>query len=109
MSRPSDLIQGTLDLLILKTISVEPKHGWAIAKRIEQVSEDALQVTQGALYPALHRLEQQGWITSKWVKTETGRDAKYYQLTRAGARQLHRELAEWHRLSHAVGLVIRMV
>jgi PadR family transcriptional regulator PadR len=109
LSRPSDLIQGTLDLLILKTISVEPKHGWAIAKRIQQVSEDALQVTQGALYPALHRLEQQGWITSKWVKTETGRDAKYYQLTKAGARQLEKELAEWRRLSHAVGLVIRMV
>jgi PadR family transcriptional regulator, regulatory protein PadR len=108
VSRPSDLIQGTLDLLILKTISVEPKHGWAIAKRIQQVSEDALQVTQGALYPALHRLEQQGWITSKWLKTETGRDAKYYQLTKAGARQLEKELAEWHRLSNAVGLVIRM-
>jgi transcriptional regulator len=108
MSRPSDLIQGTLDLLILKTISVEPKHGWAIAKRIQQVSEDALQVTQGALYPALHRLEQQGWISSKWLKTETGRDAKYYQLTKAGARQLEKELADWQRLSHAIGLVIRM-
>ena len=108
MSRPSDLIQGTLDLLILKTISVEPKHGWAIAKRIQQVSEDALQVSQGALYPALHRLEQQGWITSKWVKTETGREAKFYRLTKAGAQQLEKELADWQRLSHAIGLVIQM-
>jgi transcriptional regulator len=109
MSRPSDLIQGTLDLLILKTISIEPKHGWAIAKRIEQVSEDALQVTQGALYPALHRLEQQGWISSKWTRTETGREAKFYQLTKAGGRQLEKELADWQRLSHAIGLVIQMV
>jgi PadR family transcriptional regulator PadR len=109
MSRPSDLIQGTLDLLILKTISIEPKHGWAIAKRIQQVSEDALQVTQGALYPALHRLEQQGWISSKWRTNETGREAKFYQLTRAGVAQLEKELAQWERLSNAVGLVIRMV
>jgi PadR family transcriptional regulator, regulatory protein PadR len=108
MSRPSDLIQGTLDLLILKTISVEPKHGWAIAKRIQQVSEDALQVTQGALYPALHRLEQQGWIASKWMKTETGREAKFYRLTKAGAQQLEKELADWQRLSYAIGLVIQM-
>ena len=108
MSRPSDLIQGTLDLLILKTISIEPKHGWAIAKRIEQASEDALQVTQGALYPALHRLEQQGWITAEWRETETGREAKFYRLTRAGKAQLEKELAQWERLSHAVALVIRM-
>jgi transcriptional regulator len=108
LSRPSDLIQGTLDLLILKTISVEPKHGWAIAKRIQQVSEDALQVTQGALYPALHRLEQQGWITAKWQLTETGREAKFYKLTAAGAAQLEKELAQWERLSKAIGLVIRM-
>ena len=108
MSRPSDMIQGTLDLLILKTISIEPKHGWAIAKRIEQVSEDALQVTQGALYPALHRLEQQGWVASEWRATETGREAKFYRLTRAGKAQLEKELAQWERLSNAVGLVIRM-
>jgi PadR family transcriptional regulator, regulatory protein PadR len=108
MSRPSDLIQGTLDLLILKTISVEPKHGWAIAKRIEQVSENVLQVTQGALYPALHRLEQQAWISSKWRKTETGREAKFYQLTRSGQQQLEKELADWQRLSHAISLVIQM-
>ena len=108
MSRPSDLIQGTLDLLILKTISAEPKHGWAIAKRIQEVSEDALQVTQGALYPALHRLEQQGWISAKWRTTETGREAKFYQLTKAGTVQLEKELAQWKRLSNAIGLVIRL-
>jgi len=108
MSRPSDLIQGTLDLLILKTISVEPKHGWAIAKRIQQVSDEALQITQGALYPALHRLEQQGWISAQWRKTETGREAKFYQLTEAGRAQLEKELAQWDRLSGAIGLVIRM-
>src|SRR5262245_8668518 len=109
MGKPSDLIQGTLDLLILKTLSLEPKHGWAIAKRIQQVSADVLQVTQGALYPALHRLEQQGWIRSEWRATETGREAKFYALTRAGRVQLEKELAQWERLSNAVGLVIRMV
>jgi PadR family transcriptional regulator len=109
MSKPSDLIQGTLDLLILKTISIEPKHGWAIAKRIEQVSQEVLQVTQGALYPALHRLEQQSWIRAEWRSTETGREAKFYSLTRAGRAQLEKELAQWERLSNAVGMVIRMV
>jgi PadR family transcriptional regulator, regulatory protein PadR len=109
MSKPSDLIQGTLDLLILKTISLEPRHGWAIAKRIEQVSHEALQITQGALYPALHRLEQQGWVRAKWRTSETGREAKFYALTRAGHAQLERELAQWERLSNAVGLVIRTV
>ena len=108
MSKPSDLIQGTLDLLILKTLSLEPTHGWAIAKRIEQVSHEALQVTQGALYPALHRLEHQGWIRAKWRTSETGREAKFYELTRSGREQLEKELAEWERLSNAVGLVIRM-
>jgi transcriptional regulator len=107
MSKPSDLIQGTLDLLILKTIALEPKHGWAIAKRIEQVSNDVLQVTQGALYPALHRLEQQGWVKAEWRASETGRDAKFYALTRSGRAQLERELAQWERLSNAVALVIR--
>ena len=109
MGKPSDLLQGTLDLLILKTISLEPKHGWAIAKRIEQVSNDALQITQGALYPALHRLEQQGWIRAEWRLTETSREAKFYNLTKAGRAQLEKELAQWKRLSNAVGLVIRMV
>jgi transcriptional regulator len=107
MSRPSDLIQGTLDLLILRTISLEPKHGWAIAKRIQQASDEVLQVTQGALYPALHRLEQQGWICAEWRTSETGREAKFYSLTRAGRAQLAKELAQWERLSNAVGLVIR--
>ena len=108
MGKPTDLVQGTLDLLILKTVSLEPANGWAIAKRIQQVSGDALQITQGALYPALHRLEQQGWVSSRWVKTETGREAKFYQLTKAGAKQLEKELADWRRLSNAVGLVIEM-
>ncbi|HUK19028.1 MAG TPA: PadR family transcriptional regulator [Bryobacteraceae bacterium] len=108
MSKPSDLIQGTLDLLILRTLSIEPMHGWAIARRIQQASEEVLQVTQGALYPALHRLEQQGWLRGDWRETETGRDAKFYQLTRAGRAQLEKELAQWERLSNAVGLVIRM-
>jgi transcriptional regulator len=108
MSKPSDLIQGTLDLLILRTLSLEPMHGWAIARRIQQVSEDVLQVTQGALYPALHRLEQQGWLRAEWRSTDTGREAKFYALTRAGRAQLEKELAQWERLSNAVGLVIRM-
>lgn len=109
MSKPSDLIQGTLDLLILRTLAVEPMHGWAIARRIQQASQDVLQVTQGALYPALHRLEQQGWLRADWRHTETGREAKFYALTRAGRAQLEKELAHWERLSNAVGLVIRMV
>lgn len=108
MSKSSDLIQGTLDLLILNTISLQPQHGWAIAKRIQQVSNDVLQISQGALYPALHRLEQQAWIKSDWRVTETGRDAKFYTLTRAGRIQLQKELAQWERLSGAVGLVIRL-
>jgi len=107
MSKPSDLIHGTLDLLILNTISLQPQHGWAIAKRIQQVSSEVLQISQGALYPALHRLEQQGWIRSDWRVTEAGRDAKFYSLTRAGRVQLQKELEQWERLSSAVGLVIR--
>jgi len=109
MSKPSDLIQGTLDLLILKTVSLEPQHGWAIAKRIQQVSNEILQITQGALYPALHRLEQQGWVRSEWRVTESGREAKYYSLTRAGRTQLQKELKQWERLSGAVGMVVRLV
>jgi transcriptional regulator len=107
MAKPSDLLQGTLDLLILKTVSLEPKHGWAIAKRIQQVSQDVLSVTQGSLYPALHRLEQQGWLRAQMGVTETGREAKFYALTAAGRRQLARELESWDRLSNAVGLVVR--
>jgi transcriptional regulator len=108
MSKPSDLLQGTLDLLILRTLALGPMHGWAVAGRIRQISQDVLQITQGALYPALHRLEQQGWLRAEWRKSETGRDAKYYALTRAGRAQLEKELAQWERLSNAVGLVIRM-
>jgi PadR family transcriptional regulator, regulatory protein PadR len=109
MSKPSDLIQGTLDLLILKTVSLEPKHGWAIAKRIQQVSRDALQISQGSLYPALHRLEQQGWLRAQPGVTETGREAKFYALTAAGRRQLARELESWDRLSTGIALVVREV
>jgi PadR family transcriptional regulator, regulatory protein PadR len=107
VARPTDLVQGTLDLLILKTISPEPKHGWAIAKRIQQVSREALQVQQGSLYPALHRLEQQAWIKAEWRTTEAGRMAKFYSLTRAGHKQLEKELENWTRLSSAINLVIR--
>src|ERR1700746_2310277 len=109
MSKPTDLVQGTLDLLILKTISLEPKHGWAIARRIQQVSREALQIQQGSLYPALHRLEQQGWIESEWRATETGRMAKFYSLTRPGRRQMKRELASWTRLSDAINLVVQEI
>src|SRR5438477_2192437 len=101
MAKPTDFVQGTLDLLILKTVSLEPKHGWAIAKRIQQVSQEALQIQQGSLYPALHRLEQQGWIAAEWHETETGRMAKFYSLTRAGRAQMKRELETWTRLSSA--------
>src|SRR5215471_2006985 len=107
MARPTDLVQGTLDLLILKTISLEPKHGWAIAKRIQQVSQDALQIQQGSLYPALHRLEQQAWIKSEWRLTEAGRMAKFYSLTRSGRKQLEKELATWARLTAAINLVVQ--
>ncbi len=107
MGKPTDLVQGTLDVLILKTLSLEAKHGWAIAKRIQQVSGDVLQVQQGSLYPALHRLEQQGWIRAKWAESETGREAKFYSLTAAGRRQLEHETANWNRLSGAINLVIQ--
>lgn len=107
MGKPTDLVQGTLDLLVLKTISLEPLHGWAIARRIQQVSQDVLQVQQGSLYPALHRLEQQGWLKAEWQPTETGRQAKFYSLTRAGKTQLEQELANWERLSNAIGLVVK--
>lgn len=107
MSKPTDLVQGTLDLLILKTIALEPQHGWAIAQRIRQVSNEVLQVQQGSLYPALHRLEQQGWIQSEWGESENNRRAKYYSLTKAGRKQLNQELANWERLSSAIALVVR--
>lgn len=109
MGKPNDLVQGTLDLLILKTVALEPKHGWAIAKRIRQVSGEVLQVQQGSLYPALHRLEQQGWIRARWAESETGREAKFYSLTAAGRKQLEAETANWKRLSEAVNLVVETV
>lgn len=107
MPKPSDLLQGTLDLLILKTIAREPMHGWGIAKRIQALSRDMLSVGQGSLYPALHRLEQQGWIRSEWKDSDLGRNAKFYSLTREGRKQLERELASWNRLSSAVSLLIQ--
>jgi PadR family transcriptional regulator PadR len=107
VSKSSDLIQGTLDLLILKTLSTGPVHGWAIAKRIQQISNEVLQVQQGSLYPALHRLEQQAWITSETKPTESGRIAKFYSLTPEGTKQLAIELGQWERLSEAIQLVVR--
>jgi len=106
MSKPTDLVQGTLDLLILKTIALEPMHGWGIARRIRQVSKEVLQVNQGALYPALHRLEQSGWIKAKWGESDNNRRAKFYSLTPAGRKYLEREQANWQRLSAAIGLVL---
>ncbi len=108
MSKPTDLVQGTLDLLILKTVALEPAHGWAIAQRIRQVSKDVLQVNQGSLYPALHRLEQSGWIKAKWGESDNNRRAKYYALTPAGRRYLDQEQANWQRLSAAIGLVLEI-
>jgi transcriptional regulator len=106
VGKPTDLVQGTLDLLILKTISLEPMNGWGIAKRITQISNDVLQVQQGSLYPALHRLEHQGWIEAEWKESENNRREKFYSLSAAGRKQLKAELANWHRLSSAIGLVI---
>ena len=106
----TDVPYGTLDLLILKTLdTMGPMHGYRIARRIEQVAENLLRLNQGSIYPALIRLEQQGWIRSEWRASETGRDARFYFLTRAGRTQLEKELAQWERLSNAVGLIIRMV
>ena len=105
--KPTDLVQGTLDLLIMRMIALEPMHGWAIAQRIQLVSKEVLQVQQGSLYPALHRLEQQGWIRAAWAETETGRTAKFYSLTKVGREQLEREKATWDRLSGAINLVLR--
>jgi len=107
MPKPSDLLQGTLDLLILKTLSREPQHGWGLAKRMLELSDDVLTVQQGSLYPALHRLEQQGWIEAEWKDTKQGRSAKFYTLTREGRQQLERELTIWKRLSSAVGLLLK--
>jgi PadR family transcriptional regulator PadR len=107
MTRPSDLVQGTLDLLILRTIQSEPLHGWAIAQRIQQLSKDELRINQGSLYPALQRLERQGWIVADWGISETNRRARFYRLTASGRTRLARERADWARLSAAISLVIR--
>ena len=106
MPKPSDLLQGTLDLLILKIIAREPLHGWGIGKRMGLLTGDVLTVQQGSLYPALHRLEQQGWISSEWKDSEFGRAAKFYELTREGKKQLARELESWNRLSGAVQILL---
>lgn len=106
MGKPNDLVQGTLDLLILRTLTLEPLHGWAIAKRIQQVSGEVLQVQQGSLYPALHRLEQQGWVRAKWAESETGRQAKFYALTASGRRQMESEAANWNRLATAINMIV---
>ena len=107
MSKSDDLIAGTLDLLILRVIALQPMHGWAIAQRIQQVSKDILQVRQGSLYPALHRLELQGWIAAEWGESENNRRAKFYALTKAGRRKLEQEEEQWSRLSSAIALVLR--
>jgi transcriptional regulator len=108
MSKPSDLVQGTLDLLILKILALEPLHGWAIGQRLRQVSGDVLQVSDGSLYPALHKLEQHGWIESEWKASENNRRAKFYSLTRAGRRQLARETESWSRLARAISSVVAL-
>ena len=108
MSKPSDLVQGTLDLLILKILALEPLHGWAIGQRLRQVSGEVLQVSDGSLYPALHKLENEGWIASEWKPSENNRRAKFYSLTRPGRRQLEKESANWDRLSAAISQVVRL-
>jgi transcriptional regulator len=107
VSDQTDLIQGTLDLLILRTIALDPMHGWAIAQRIQQISDELLKVQQGSLYPALHRLEHQGWIVAEWGTSETNRKARFYSLTRAGRRQVDAEVSKWERLSAGVNLVLQ--
>jgi transcriptional regulator len=108
MSRPSDLVQGTLDLLILKIVALEPLNGWAIGQRLRQVSDDVLRVSDGSLYPALHKLEQSGWIKAEWRPSDNNRRAKFYSLTRAGRRRLDQETADWTRLSTAITQVVRI-
>ena len=108
MSKPTDLLQGTLDLLLLKILALEPLHGWAISLRLKSTSGDVLQVSEGSLYPALHKLEQEGWIEAEWKQTENNRRAKFYSLTRLGAKQLKAEAANWQRLSSAISHVIQI-
>jgi transcriptional regulator len=108
MSKPNDLVQGTLGLLLLKLLVLEPLHGWAISQRLRALSGEVLQVSEGSLYPALHKLEQEGWITAEWRQTENNRKAKFYSLTKAGERQLEVEAANWERLSSAISQVVRL-
>ena len=108
MSKPSDLVQGTLDLLILKILALQPLHGWALSQRLKQVSGEVLQVSDGSLYPALHKLEQQGWIKAEWKASDNNRRAKFYSLTRLGKRHLEREAANWERISTAISGVMRL-
>jgi PadR family transcriptional regulator, regulatory protein PadR len=108
MSKPMDLVQGTLDLLVMKILALQPLHGWALSLRLKQVSGDVLQVSDGSLYPALHKLEQQGWIQAEWKATENNRRAKFYSLTRLGKRHLEREAADWERISTAISDVMRL-
>lgn len=108
MSKPTDLVQGTLDLLILKTLALEPMHGWAIAQRIKQLSKDVLNVQQGSLYPALHKLEANGWIDSEWGESENNRRAKFYSLTKDGRKRLDEEAHNWERLSEAISAIVRL-
>lgn len=107
MSEQTDVLQKTLDLLIMRTIALEPMHGWAIAQRIQQISDDLLRIQQGSLYPALHRLEHQGWITADWGVSENNRRARFYSLTKAGRKQLAVEVSKWDRLSAGVNLVLQ--
>jgi PadR family transcriptional regulator, regulatory protein PadR len=109
MAPTTDLLQGTLDLLILKTLALESMHGWGIALRIQQISKDALQIGQGSLYPALHRLEYKGWISADWGASDNNRKAKFYSLTRTGKKQLEAELQDWDRLTTAIALVLKQV
>ena len=108
MSKPSDLVQGTLDLLILKMLALEPMNGFAISQRLKQISGDILQVSDGSLYPALHKLEQRGWIKAEWRQSENNRRAKFYSLTRAGTRHLEHETGNWDRLSAAISRVVKL-
>jgi len=108
MSKPTDLVQGTLDLLLLKILALEPLHGWAISLRLKSISRDVLQVSEGSLYPALHKLEQEGWIKAEWKQTENNRRAKFYSLTRLGRKQLESETANWTRLSAAITRIVHL-
>jgi transcriptional regulator len=108
VSKPADLVQGTLDLLLLKILALEPLHGWAISLRLRSLSSDVLQVSEGSLYPALHKLEQEGWIKAEWKQTENNRRAKFYSLTRLGRRQLETEAANWQRLSAAISYLVQL-